>query len=94
MKMRDMDRERSEMLVSLPEFLKAYNKTIPEGFPRASTALLKKFKTAHAALFKHGDLWSLDEHRKKIIDWLPQLNLSSRYSDSKADKAASVANVD
>jgi len=94
MKTRDFDRERSELLVSLPDFLKSYNKTIPAGFPRASTALLKKFKDSHATLFKHGDLWSLDEHRKKIIDWLPQLNLSSRYSDSKADKAASTTNVD
>ena len=62
----------SEMRVSLSDFLKSYNKSLPAGFPRSSTALLKKFKELHPAFFKHGDLWSLDEHRKKILDWLPQ----------------------
>lgn len=61
----------SQRQMPLPEFVKFYNKNMPEGFPRASAALLKKFKDAHTLLFKHGDLWSLDEHRKKIIDWLP-----------------------
>ncbi|MDO8572637.1 MAG: hypothetical protein Q7S11_02580 [bacterium] len=45
---------------------------MPEGFPRASTALLKKFQSAHAMLFKNGDLWSLEQHRKKLMDWLPR----------------------
>lgn len=60
-------------LIQLPllDFLKLYNKNIPEGFPHASEALLKKFKNEHASFFKHDDLWSLDEHRKKIVDWLP-----------------------
>lgn len=61
----------SEKRVSLADFLKSYNKNLPTGFPKASTALLKKFKETHPLFFKHGDLWSLDEHRKKIIDWLP-----------------------
>lgn len=61
----------SELRTSLADFLKAYNKNIPSGFPRASTALLKEFKSTHPLFFKHGDLWSLDEHRKKIVDWLP-----------------------
>lgn len=61
----------SEVQISLGEFLKSYNKTIPEGFPHASEQLLKKFKEQHGVFFKHGDMWSLDEHRKKIMDWLP-----------------------
>ncbi|MEJ0053273.1 MAG: hypothetical protein WDN10_00900 [bacterium] len=62
----------SEMLVPLADFLKSYNRDMPESFPRATTALLRKFKESNASLFKHGDLWSLDLHRKKIIDWLPR----------------------
>ena len=61
----------SEMQVSLADFLKSYNKNMPESFPRATTALLRKFKAANESLFKNGDMWSLDLHRKKIIDWLP-----------------------
>ncbi len=64
----------SEVRVSLVDFLKSYNKNIPQSFPRASAALLKKFRETHPLFFKHGDLWSLDEHRKKIIDWLPPRN--------------------
>ncbi len=58
--------------ISLLDFLKSYNQNMPANFPRASAALLKKFQNAHAMLFKHGDLWSIDRHRKKIIDWLPR----------------------
>ena len=64
----------SEMRISLADFLKSYNKNIPHGFPKASTALLKKYKDTHPLFFKHDNLWSLDEHRKKIIDWLPPQN--------------------
>jgi hypothetical protein len=52
--------------------LKSYNQNIPTAYPHASTALLIKFKEAHSVLFKHGDLWSLDLHRKKLMDWLPR----------------------
>ncbi|MFM2330608.1 MAG: hypothetical protein RLZZ26_115 [Candidatus Parcubacteria bacterium] len=58
--------------VSLADFLKSYNQGLPKGFPRSSTALLKKYKALHPLFFKHGNLWSLDEHRKKILDWIPQ----------------------
>jgi len=62
----------SQLQITLPEFLASYNKNMPQGFPRASTALLKKFQAAHSALFKNGDLWSLEQHRKKLMDWLPR----------------------
>ncbi len=61
----------SEKRVSLAVFLKSYNDGLPTGFPKASSALLKKFKETHPLFFKHGNLWSLDEHRKKIVDWMP-----------------------
>ncbi len=70
--MKDLVKKPDVSLIqlSLPDFLKSYNQNIPEGFPRASLSLLQKFKTEHASFFKHGELWSLDEHRKKIVDWL------------------------
>ncbi len=58
--------------VTLPEFLVAYNENMPAQFPKASVPLLKKFKEMHESLFTNGDLWSLDVHRKKVIDWLPK----------------------
>ena len=80
MKGRDLDREYSEARLPLIDFLHFYNKTIPAGFPRASTVLLKEFRVLNKSLFKHGDFWSLGEHRKKVMDWLVQ---RAAYSDSK-----------
>ncbi len=70
MKLPDVDRIRSETQCTLADFLKAYNKDLPESFPRASKALLEEFKTTHSSFFKTED-WSLDVHRKKVMDWLP-----------------------
>ncbi len=64
--------DTSILHIPLAEFLASYNKNMPASFPRASAAALKRFREAHAGLFKHGDLWSLDQHRKKLIDWLPR----------------------
>ena len=69
--MPDLDRERSEKSLSLPEFLKSYNEGLPLEFPRASLALLREFKKAHVTLFKNNDVWSLDQHRKVVMNWLP-----------------------
>lgn len=60
------------VLISVSEFLESYNKNMPSGWPRATAVLLQKFRDAHEALFTHGDLWSLDQHRKKMMDWLPR----------------------
>lgn len=67
----------SEMLISIAEFLRTYNGTIPEGFLKASLPLLQKYKEEHQSLFKHADQWSLAEHRKKIMDWLPLNSITS-----------------
>lgn len=61
----------NEDLIPLADFLKSYNQNMPPQFPRASASLLQKFKETYPMLFKHGDLWSLDRHRKKVIEWLP-----------------------
>jgi hypothetical protein len=71
MKLPDLDRLNSEKLISLSEFLKSYNEGLPSQFPRASLPLLREFKKEHSALFKHSDLWSLDQHRKVVMNWLP-----------------------
>lgn len=69
MKAPDLDRERSEESHTLPEFLKLYNENLPLAFPRASAALLEEFKRTHADFFKT-NVWSLELHRKKVMDWL------------------------
>ena len=71
MKIPDLDRARSEELLSLPNFLKSYNTLLPLEFPRAYLALLREFRKTHSTLFKGSDVWSLDQHRKKVMDWLP-----------------------
>lgn len=64
--------KEAPVLIPVSEFLESYNKNMPAGWPRATAVLLQKFRDAHEALFTHGDLWSLDQHRKKIMDWLPR----------------------
>lgn len=70
MKLPDLDRLRSEKSVSFSDFLKSYNEGLPLEFPRATLALLREFRKVHASLFKSDNLWSLDQHRKKVMDWL------------------------
>jgi hypothetical protein len=70
MKLPDLDRARSEKSLSFGEFLKAYNEKLPTAFPPATQPLLKEFRKAHASLFKADNTWSLDQHRKKVMDWL------------------------
>jgi len=71
MKLPDLDKINSEKALSLSEFLKSYNEGLPAQFPRASLPLLREFKKEHTALFKRGDSWSLDQHRKVVMNWLP-----------------------
>jgi hypothetical protein len=67
----DLDRERSEKKRSLTDFLVLYNENLPTAFPRASAMLLEEFKNTHASLFpRRGNVWSLDQHRRKVMDWL------------------------
>ena len=71
MKLPDVDRIRSEKSLSFGDFLKSYNENLPLQFPRASLALLREFKKKNETLFKNdSNVWSLDQHRKKVMDWL------------------------
>lgn len=71
MKGPDFDRERSEQLRTLADFLTLYNENLPVSFPRATSALLREFKDTHVEFFKATDQWSLNLHRKRVMDWLP-----------------------
>jgi len=70
MKLPDLDKIRSEKSLTFSQFLKSYNEDLPAGFPQASLPLLREFKKAHTTLFKGENVWSLDQHRKKVMDWL------------------------
>ena len=61
--------EATQLQISSIHFLESYNQTIPIGFPRLTAALQKKFKSENPILFKNGELWSLDKHRKEVVDW-------------------------
>lgn len=71
MKKRKIDElEINQIKTSLLVFMESYNKTTPASFPRVSAKILKKFQTSHPSFFKHSDEWSIDKHRKKLMDWL------------------------
>lgn len=70
MKIHDLDKERSLQTHSLDAFLKLYNQNLPITFPRVTIILLEEFRATHSSFFKMSDLWSLDLHRKKVMDWL------------------------
>ena len=62
----------NEISLSLSEFLESFNQNMPDNFPQASKEVLLKFKREHEALFRKDGNWSLDQHRKKVMDWLPR----------------------
>ncbi len=51
-------------------FMASYNNSIPASFPHPSIKVLRIFQKLHPMLFKHGDEWSIDKHRKRLMDWL------------------------
>ncbi|HEX5774589.1 MAG TPA: hypothetical protein VFY28_01355 [Candidatus Paceibacterota bacterium] len=71
MRTADLDRERCEKTRSLGEFMTLYNEDLPSAFPRASVVLLQEFRSSYPTFFKPGGGWSLDLHRKRVMDWLP-----------------------
>lgn len=56
--------------VDTPVFVQYYNKNVPEAFPRASLHTLIKFQETHPGLFEKNNEWTIDKHRKKLMDWL------------------------
>jgi len=72
MKTPDLEKERSEKKLTIGDFLKTYNDDLPTEFPRASIPSLKEFRETFPGFFKRDETWSLEQHRKKFMDWLPQ----------------------
>ena len=72
MKPLDPIKERGEKKLSPNDFIIFYNENLPLKFPRASKPFLREFKKTYPKLFKENNAWSLDQHRKKFMDWLPQ----------------------
>ncbi|MBP6911803.1 MAG: hypothetical protein KBB88_01205 [Candidatus Pacebacteria bacterium] len=65
--------KENEIQISQEEFLASFNENMPSSFPKVTPGLLQKFKDTHKTFFKKGTkIWSLDQHRKKLIDWLPR----------------------
>lgn len=61
-----------ERTMTEAEFLASFNANMPEGYPHVTLEIMKKFKAAHPSLFKSEHAWNLDQHRKRMIEWLPQ----------------------
>lgn len=70
-KRKDPVLEQNKVMTTVVNFLDAYNKSVPESFPRATLRALRKFQAAHSSLFRNPDQWSIEKHRKKLMDWLP-----------------------
>jgi len=51
-------------------FVQYYNKNIPDAFPRATLKALEKFQALYPSLFKENSEWTVNRHRKKLMDWL------------------------
>ncbi|MSR87970.1 MAG: hypothetical protein EXS69_02290 [Candidatus Zambryskibacteria bacterium] len=62
----------NELPLTIHEFLKSYNDNMPRNHPQVSLTQLQKFKEQHTSMFKSDGAWSLDQHRKRLIEWLPQ----------------------
>jgi hypothetical protein len=67
----DLDKLRSEEQRTLGNFCEQYNKDLPESFTRATEELLMEYRRTHPEAFRTTKSWSLDQHRKKVMDWLP-----------------------
>ncbi len=55
---------------STADFVEYYNRNVPEVFPRATVKAVEKFKETHPTLFKRNGEWTIEKHRKKLMDWL------------------------
>jgi len=70
MKSKSNELEQNQAITSLIVFIENYNKSVPQDFPHATSKALKQFQITHPALFKNVDDWSIDKHRKRLMDWL------------------------
>jgi hypothetical protein len=76
------EQKLNEIELSLAQFLESFNENMPDNLSQVSEAQLIKFKEEHASFFRKGDTWSLDLHRKKVMDWLPRKTNKASGQDS------------
>ena len=78
MKRKNIQQQINQDVVSIAVFMESYNKSLPQGFPEASKKNLEGFYKTHPLLFKEGrNKWSIDKHRKRLMDWLASHHESS-----------------
>ena len=70
MKRRDLVLEQNQSKTTIEVFMALYNKNIPENLPRVTIKTPREFQAQNPSLFKHGNAWSIERHRKKVMDWL------------------------
>ncbi len=63
--------------MSLDEFKTYYNENTPLAMPRATKESLLEFQVTHDSLFEKSGLWTIDKHRRRVMDWLPSYRAGS-----------------
>ena len=69
----------NETPLTAAQFMESFNANMPAGYPHVTLKIMEHFKLAHQNLFKKPDVWTLDLHRKRMIEWLPQHVSDSVY---------------
>jgi len=69
-KTKEIKPDVNSIKTNVVDFVSYYNLNIPKSFPRASLESMEKFRAAYASLFSGADDWSIEKHRKKVMDWL------------------------
>lgn len=82
MKRKSFESEANLAKTPMLEFMEAYNRTIPAGFPRATPEALEQFWATHTILFKGKAGWSVDKHRKRVMDWLSSYQARTTIHES------------
>ena len=71
MRRKDDELKLNQNATTLVVFMESYNKSLPSNFSPVSAKELKEFQASCPPLFKNKDEWSIDKHRKRLMDWLP-----------------------
>lgn len=70
-KVKNTDPDPSTIKTTISDFIQYYNQNLPKTFPKASFESLEKFRATHAGLFDgSSEEWTIEKHRKKVMDWL------------------------
>ena len=68
MKLNKIPTKEYQNELTMDDFLVSFNDNMPGSFPKVNEELLLQFKQEYPTLFKNSKKWSLDIHRKKLID--------------------------